>query len=120
MAPDMTTKRVARCGIYENRPQVCKDYPKVDHYLPEECTYTFNGSERRGECTCDVGACCNTPREGGEPGGAAMPSIAGGKSCKHLVWSEVPTEKVAAVSMGASVPFQGCSLCDLVGGPRDT
>lgn len=118
MAPDTTTRSVAHCGIYENRPQVCKDYPKIDHYIPEECTYTFVGSERRGDCSCDVGACCNSPREGGEPGGTPLPSLAGGKPCKHLVWKEVPMEKTS--SMGASVSTPRCSLCELVGGPRDT
>ena len=113
-------KMVAHCGIYDQRPQVCKDYPKVDQYMPEECTFTFNGSERRGDCACHEGVCCNTPRENGEPGGAAMPSIAGGKPCKHLVWQEleVPLEKKA--SSDQATPYVQSDIYGLVGGPSDT
>jgi len=120
MEPVPTTekKSIARCGIWEDRPQICRDYPKVDHYMPEECTYTFNGEERRGECACDVGACCNAPRENGEPGGTPLPSIAGGRPCKHLVWKEVdvPMEKSAS---HPALPILQNSLYDLVGGPSD-
>jgi len=99
-------KTVARCGIYEERPDVCRKYPQVDHWMPDVCTYTFPGGgtgEREGECACDVGACCATPREGGEPGGAPIPEHAGGTPCKHMVWEDVPeeeTEKTASSSAG--------------------
>lgn len=94
-------KTVARCQVYETRPEVCKVYPTVGHYMPPVCTYTFPGGgleERQGECTCDEGACCVVPREGGEPGGAPMPEVAGGQPCKHLSWEEqeVPMTKEAA------------------------
>jgi Fe-S-cluster containining protein len=85
----VTTRDIARCSIYENRPELCRVYPQVYHYLPEECTFWFAGSERLGSCECDVGACCSVPREGGEPGGAPVPEIAGGAPCKYLVWGEV-------------------------------
>lgn len=124
MERDSTTEKrdVARCGIYEQRPQVCKDYPKIDHYLLEECTFTFIGHEKRGECACGIGACCNSPRENGEPGGTPLPSLAGGKPCKHLVWkkAEMPVEKVASVPLGTTVPALSCPLCALVGGYRDS
>lgn len=94
----MATRSVARCGIYEDRPQICRDYPTAGHYIPPECTYTFPGGDghREGECACGVGACCSVPREGGEPGGTPLPELAGGQPCKHLVWVQ-ETEKVAAL-----------------------
>jgi hypothetical protein len=96
-------KTIARCGIYESRPQICKDYPTVGHWTPSVCTYSFPyGDDRReGECACEIGACCAVPREGGEPGGAPMPEEAGGSSCKHLVWVDVeeeePKEKIGSM-----------------------
>ena len=82
-------KTVARCGIYEDRPELCRAYPTVYHYTPPECTFSFpDGEVRQGECACDVGACCATPREGGEPAGAPLPEEAGGAPCKHLVWED--------------------------------
>jgi hypothetical protein len=118
MANDSSTEKKARCGIYDKRPQVCRDYPKVDHYMPEECTFTFSGNERHGECACGVGACCSSPRENGEPGGAALPALAGGKPCKHLVWdeAEAASEKKASVETRVVQP----DLYGLVGGPSDT
>lgn len=114
----MTTEKklVGRCAIYETRPQVCVDYPKADSYVPPECTFTFPSGDRSGSCACDVAACCASPREGGEPGGASMPNISGGEPCKHLVWEEVdaPVEKVA-VQLTSVV-----SVSDLVGGVGDT
>lgn len=98
----MTTKTVARCSIYGNRPEVCKKYPDIYKYLPSECTYTFNGEERRGDCSCDTGACCVTPREGGEPGGTPLPEAAGGSGCKYLVWEDAKkddTEKTASAAL---------------------
>lgn len=84
----MTTRRVARCSIYDDRPKLCVDYPTVGHYTPHECTYTFVDGERFGECDCGVGACCATPREMGMPGGAVLPESAGGRPCRYLVWVE--------------------------------
>lgn len=111
-------KRVARCGIYDRRPQVCRDYPKLDHYMPEECTYTFNGNEKRGECNCGIAACCNLPRQNGEPGGVPLPSIAGGQACKHLVWedTEEPIEKKAS----DQTQDVRMDLQELVRGPSDS
>lgn len=91
----MTTKTIARCAIYKDRPKLCKDYPTIAHYIPPECTFYFAGGERRGECACNEGACCSLPREGGEPGGSPLPEEAGGLPCKHLIWVEV-TEKEAS------------------------
>jgi hypothetical protein len=116
MTLEQTTRvqLTARCGIWGSRPQVCRDYPKIDQYMPEECTYFFVGDERQGECGCGVGACCAIPREGGEPGGAPLPSIAGGAPCKHLVWVEgEPEIKEKEASIG---PPPRTSLYDLVGG----
>ncbi len=114
-----TEKMTAHCGIYDHRPQVCRDYPKIDQYMPEECTFTFNGSERRGECACGTAVCCNTPRQDGEPGGVALPTLAGGKSCKHLAWkgTETPLEKEAS---GQNAPLIQSDIYGLVGGPSDT
>lgn len=91
----MTTKTIARCGIYEDRPKLCKDYPTVSHYQPPECTYYFVGAERRGECNCGEAACCTLPREGGEPGGSPLPDEAGGLPCKHLTWDEVTVKEAS-------------------------
>ena len=85
----MTTKLVSRCSVYERRPKVCVDYPRADHYMPPECTYQFIDGQREGDCSCDVGACCRTPRERGEPGGAALPTECGGLPCRHLVTEEI-------------------------------
>jgi hypothetical protein len=94
----MTTKRVARCSIYENRPKLCVEYPTADHYTPPQCTYSFVDGERFGECACDEGACCATPREQGMPGGAAIPEISGGLPCKYLVIREEEDEPVKIAS----------------------
>ena len=79
------------CGIYDKRPKRCRDYPRADSYQPESCGYFFPGDgTRRGRCEeeCDA-TCCKLPREKGEPGGAAMPEVAGGLPCKHLEYTEV-------------------------------
>lgn len=116
----MTTEKtlIGRCAIHETKPQVCVDYPKADSYLPPECAYTFPDGEREGTCSCGVAACCDSPREGGEPGGASMPHVAGGEPCKHLVWEEVegPVEKTASSNMNTFV----VSIEDLVGGVSDS
>lgn len=74
------------CSIYESRPDVCREYPRLDDYLPRSCTYFFMGNgTRKGKCSSECeAACCMLPRKDGEPGGGAMPEIAGGLPCKHL------------------------------------
>ena len=77
------------CGIYGERPEMCKRYPERDSYIPEECAYYFANGERKGECDPDCDAtCCKLPRHNGEPNAPAMPDIAGGIPCKHLIYSE--------------------------------
>jgi Fe-S-cluster containining protein len=80
----MTTK----CGIYNDRPEVCRIYPKVDQWIPPECTFYFTGGVRNGDCSCGTSACCEVPRVGGDPGGAPMPREAGGLPCRHIVVEE--------------------------------
>lgn len=78
------------CGIYEKRPDICKKYPVAESYLPPSCGFFFGGNGvREGQCLpeCDA-SCCKLPREGGEPGGAPIPEIAGGLPCRHLVYTE--------------------------------
>jgi len=78
------------CGIYDNRPDVCKRYPQANSYQPDSCGYFFAGDgKRQGRCEedCDS-SCCRLPRQGGEPGGAALPAEAGGLPCKYLDYSE--------------------------------
>ena len=95
----MTTEKnlVARCAIYDHRPKMCIDYPKIESYMPEECTYSFVGKERRGECSCRIGACCAVPRLDGEPTNPALPAEAGGLPCRHLIWVDAEVEKTAEV-----------------------
>ena len=92
----MSTDRHAYCSIYENRPEVCRVYPKVDHWIPSVCTYYFQGEERKGSCDCGIGACCAEARAGGEPGGAAMPGVMGGEPCKYLAYRDGDPEKTAS------------------------
>ena len=81
------------CSIYDRRPAVCKRFPEYDSFLPESCGYRFSGHERKGECYLECQAsCCSEPREGGEPGGAPMPEIAGGEPCKYLEVVDEPPE----------------------------
>lgn len=77
------------CGIYEERPDVCKRYPERGSYQPQGCTYYFTEEGRKGDCDpyCQA-ACCMLPRADGLPGGAPMPEIAGGRPCKYLVVAE--------------------------------
>jgi len=122
----MTTekKTVARCAIYENRPALCKNYPVVESYIPPECTFTFIGSERRGTCSCNIGACCAIPRIDGEPLNPSLPEEAGGLPCKHLVWKEEVVdapEKVAQEKLAsATAPLSSQFIYDLVEGPHDS
>lgn len=92
--------RVAICSIYKDRPRQCEDYPQPGHYRPNACTFWFDDEgERQGECASECGAtCCAIPREGGEPGGAAMPAIAGGAPCKHLTYLDTTKEAMAALT----------------------
>lgn len=78
------------CGIYERRPEMCRKYPERDSYIPATCGYSWDAEGvRRGSCDPDCGAaCCLLPRLNGEPGGAPMPEIAGGASCKYLVYKD--------------------------------
>lgn len=87
---------IARCGIYDQRPELCRQYPNIAEYIPRECTYTFpDGRTREGECACGVGACCSVPRRDGEPTGQQLSEEDGGQPCKHLIMIEEP-EKIAA------------------------
>lgn len=82
------------CGIYEKRPDVCKTYPRANSYQPDSCGYFFSGDgTRQGRCEeeCDS-SCCRLPRQGGEPGGAPLPEVAGGEPCKYLEYTEVEVE----------------------------
>ena len=91
-----------RCGIYESRPQFCRDYPGPTSFMPAACTYRFLNGERTGSCqpeVCQEHACCNYPRRGGEPTADACPTEDGGKPCKHIVWVEMPAEKKASDSV---------------------
>jgi hypothetical protein len=95
--------RVVQCGIYEERPPMCESYPEPGHYRPPECTFYFDeAGTRHGECAEEcMSTCCHIPREGGEPGGAGLPAVAGGLPCKHLVVDEGATmdgEKTAAAT----------------------
>jgi len=75
------------CGIYENRPEMCKRYPELGSYIMEQCSFYFANGERKGECDPECQAsCCSEPRHQGEPTGPAMPEIAGGVPCKHLIY----------------------------------
>ena len=79
------------CEIYDNRPEVCKEYPRADSYIPQSCGYFFPGDgSRRGSCDPECeGACCRVPRRDGEPEGDNLPEIAGGMPCKYLVEVDV-------------------------------
>ena len=79
------------CGIYEQRPEMCRRYPEWGSYIPSSCSFYFAGGERQGRCDpeCDA-ACCFLPRQGGEPGGVPLPEIAGGEPCKHITYVDSP------------------------------
>ena len=73
------------CGIRDKRPKVCEDYPKPGNYIPDCCGHYFTDEGKKGSCYLECQAsCCMLPRQGGEPGGAPLPEIAGGIPCKHL------------------------------------
>lgn len=77
------------CGIYEDRPEECKRYPEPGSYMLKQCSFYFADNERKGACDpeCQAG-CCMLPRHQGEPTGPAVPEIAGGLPCKHLVYAK--------------------------------
>ena len=84
---------------------MCREYPKIDSYLPPSCGFFFGGGGiREGRCLeeCDA-SCCKLPRRNGEPGEGALPEVAGGLPCRHLV--EVD-EKVS-FSSGEPVVAEG-------------
>lgn len=100
---------VGRCGIYESRPQFCRDYPRPGDFLPPACTYTFEGNVRKGECQPDIcleNCCCNYPREGGEPEGKSLDELIGGVPCKHLVWHDTEDISKLAEDVAPSITDQ--------------
>lgn len=93
------------CGIYDKRPEACKRFPERGSYVPDQCSFYFADNERKGNCDPNCQAsCCMLPRHKGEPTGPAMPEIAGGVPCKHLVYSEthpaMPGDRQADTSSG--------------------
>lgn len=110
----MTTETKARCSIYEDRPKGCQEYPKVDSYHPEECTYYFIDGERMGACECGVGACCALPRDNGGSEAKHLPVIAGGKPCKHLEWVEPKTKTASLIlhSMNRNEAIEAATCVD--------
>lgn len=95
----MSSRQMARCGTYSDRPKFCRDYPTSRDVLPAACTYSFRGDERVGTCqpeVCQEQACCAWPRKFGEPEGEAATRQEGGRACKHLVWHDVPEQKAAS------------------------
>lgn len=83
------------CSIYEKRPKMCREYPKHDSYIFDQCGYFFPGDgTRRGSCEEECEAtCCREPREGGEPGARGLPIELGGEPCKYLVSEEYNGEE---------------------------
>jgi hypothetical protein len=97
------------CGIYEERPEMCKKYPERDSYIPEGCTFfhTEDG-ERKGHCDPDCQAsCCQLPRHQGEPTSPGLPDIAGGLPCKHLKYVERHPALDEEQARGGSAPSEG-------------
>lgn len=114
----MTTRLVARCSIYENRPKMCQEYPTPTSYVPEDCTFEFDSDgNRSGSCSCGVGACCAIPRRGGDPLGEAMSSEVGGAPCKYLVLVEEESELEKNASAEDALYRQ--TLEEVLGGPKD-
>lgn len=94
----MSSKHMARCGCYSDRPAFCREYPKEADVRPGACTIRFLNGEKVGSCqpeVCQDQACCNWPRENGDPEGAAATRTEGGKPCRFLKWEDAPEEKVA-------------------------
>lgn len=83
-------ERTFVCEIYEDRPEMCKEYPKEDSYMPPSCSFFFPGDgTRQGTCDpeCEA-ACCRVPRRNGEPLADYLDEISGGMPCKHLIEKE--------------------------------
>jgi hypothetical protein len=120
----MTTEKrlIARCAIYDKRPQMCVEYPKLESYIPPECTFSFIGERREGLCACEIGACCAVPRVDGEPTNPSLPEEAGGLPCKYLVWVEQELEKAAEVEKlsSATQHYSSDDVYALVRGPDET
>lgn len=77
------------CEIYKDRPEMCKRYPESGSYILEQCSFYFADGKRKGHCDPECQAsCCALPRHQGEPTSPALPEIAGGLPCKHLIYSE--------------------------------
>lgn len=97
------------CGIYDQRPEMCKRYPEPGSYVPDVCTFYFSDGERKGSCDPNCNSsCCFLPRVGGEPGASPMPEIAGGEPCKHISYvsrhpalGDVPGERPTDPISGA-------------------
>ena len=114
----MSALCVGRCGIYGDRPKFCRDYPQVQDFLPPKCTFSFVGSERRGECqpeVCQEDCCCAYPREGGNPEGVSLDSLAGGQPCKHLVWIESPLDDPEKLASGEEPDIITSAVVSLLG-----
>lgn len=97
------------CGIYDQRPEMCRKYPESGSYVPNTCSFYFAEGERKGECSPECNAsCCFLPRVGGEPGGAPLPEIAGGEPCKHITYVDVhPSRAVPGERPPDSLPPGG-------------
>lgn len=94
------------CGIYEDRPEMCKRYPESGSYIPEQCAFHFADGKRKGSCDPDCQAsCCMLPRHQGEPTAPGMPEIAGGLPCKHLEY--VDTHPALSSDGKKDTPVEG-------------
>ena len=51
------------CSIYEDRPQICRDFPtrETENLKYPSCTYWFDVKGRHGECS-RCGECCEFSR----------------------------------------------------------
>jgi hypothetical protein len=108
---------VGKCGIYEERPNFCKEYPKVIDFVPPRCTFHFIGEERRGSCqpeACGQDLCCTYPRDGGEPEGTSLDAMAGGAPCKHLQWTETSPPKEASAEGVPCVEMEIAQLLNTI------
>lgn len=87
----MILARTIICSIYDERPEMCRNYPARDgRYIPPSCSFFFPGDgTRRGSCDpkCEA-ACCRLPRVGGEPLGLPLEEELGGLPCKFLALKE--------------------------------
>lgn len=53
-----------KCSIYEDRPQLCRDFPRreVDILNFPSCSYWFDGNKIYGECG-RCGQCCKLTKQ---------------------------------------------------------